>query len=270
VPGYEKFGVVALGRQTYISRMNTGLAALTDKEKQTLRLLINGYDAKSMALHLGLSVHTVNERLRDARRKLSTSSSRAAARLLREAETTHPELLGDELLGEAPVAISTHEPFQQPERTGRSRRTGWIAGGFVMSLALALAALASFTGSGETAAPASAVTPSSEERAAVDFARQWLTLVDAGNWAGAYAATGSTFRQHNSLQQWSSAAKGAHGAMGPALSRELVRSDYSPAPTTGVWTVRFRTRFANQREAVETLALSYESGSWRVVGLMLD
>ena len=34
---------------------------LTEKEKEPLRLLLLGHDAKSMALALDLSVHTVNE-----------------------------------------------------------------------------------------------------------------------------------------------------------------------------------------------------------------
>lgn len=59
--------------------------ALTEREKETLRLLAAGHDAKSAAVQLGLSVHTVNERLRAARRKLGVSSSRAAARRLLEA-----------------------------------------------------------------------------------------------------------------------------------------------------------------------------------------
>ena len=63
-----------------------GLDALTEKEKATLRLIVRGHDAKSIARELGLSVHTINERLRDARRKMEVSSSRAAARLLFEAE----------------------------------------------------------------------------------------------------------------------------------------------------------------------------------------
>lgn len=75
--------------------------ALTEKEKQTLRLLVVGYDAKSMARHLGLSVHTINERLRDARRKMSVSSSREAARLLLDAEGEAPKYLGDKRLGDA-------------------------------------------------------------------------------------------------------------------------------------------------------------------------
>lgn len=74
-----------------VSIMPQGHRALTDKEKQTLRLLLSGHDAKSMARHLGLSVHTVNERLRDSRRKLSASSSREAARLLRDAEGPAPQ-----------------------------------------------------------------------------------------------------------------------------------------------------------------------------------
>ena len=59
-----------------------GFGALTEKEKQTLRLIVRGHDAKSVARSLGLSVHTINERLRDARRKMAVSSSREAARLL--------------------------------------------------------------------------------------------------------------------------------------------------------------------------------------------
>jgi DNA-binding CsgD family transcriptional regulator len=61
---------------------------LTDREKTVLRLLAKGFDAKSAARELGLSVHTVNERLRSTRRKLQVTSSREAARLLCERENT--------------------------------------------------------------------------------------------------------------------------------------------------------------------------------------
>ncbi len=58
-------------------RQNTGI---TEREEAVLRLLVQGHEAKSIAATLGLSVHAVNERLRDARRKLGASSSREAAR----------------------------------------------------------------------------------------------------------------------------------------------------------------------------------------------
>ena len=44
--------------------MADGYDALTEKEKETLRLMARGHDAKSAASALSLSVHTINERLR--------------------------------------------------------------------------------------------------------------------------------------------------------------------------------------------------------------
>ena len=85
--------------------MNTpakeGSWALTEKEKQTLRLIVRGHDAKSTARSLGLSVHTINERLRDARRKMAVSSSREAARLLLETECGNPGLPSPNSFGDA-------------------------------------------------------------------------------------------------------------------------------------------------------------------------
>jgi len=59
---------------------------LTAKECEALRLLTQGHDVKSAAAALDVSIHTLNERLREARRKTKTSSSRGAARLLADCE----------------------------------------------------------------------------------------------------------------------------------------------------------------------------------------
>ena len=77
------------------NRMGEGVDDLSEREKETLRFLVNGHDAKSIARELGLSIHTINERLRDARRKLGASSSREAARALAEAEQFGANSLGD-------------------------------------------------------------------------------------------------------------------------------------------------------------------------------
>src|SRR3546814_6744035 len=106
----------------------TGIQALTEKEKETLRLLVDGHDAKSMARHLGLSVHTINERLRDARRKMSASSSREAARQLREIEGRHPEILRDKALGEAAAAPGMAEMTESAGTRRMERSSGRIAG----------------------------------------------------------------------------------------------------------------------------------------------
>ena len=73
--------------------MADGYDALTEKEKETLRLMARGHDAKSAASALSLSVHTINERLRAARRKLAVTSSREAARLVLDREGEHLSLI---------------------------------------------------------------------------------------------------------------------------------------------------------------------------------
>jgi len=79
--------------------MYEDLRALSPREKEVLRLLLVGHDAKSVAKSLDLSVHTVNERLRDARRKLGVSSSREAARMMAALEQDAPNNLGDKIIG---------------------------------------------------------------------------------------------------------------------------------------------------------------------------
>ena len=76
-----------------------GVQKLTERQKEVLRLLLNGHDAKSAARQLCISVHTVNEHLREARRSLGVSSSREAARLLREAEDGTPDHVRPKALG---------------------------------------------------------------------------------------------------------------------------------------------------------------------------
>jgi len=74
---------------------------LTRRQKEILRLLLNGFDAKSAGRELGISVHTVNEHLREARRELGVSSSREAARILRQSEDVPPNFMGPNNLGVA-------------------------------------------------------------------------------------------------------------------------------------------------------------------------
>ena len=94
--------------------MSEALKSLSVREQETLRLLLAGHDAKSIARNLGLSVHTVNDRLRDSRHKLGVSSSREAARLLAQADAGCPNSLAPKIFGVADQAIGT----QQKPRTG--------------------------------------------------------------------------------------------------------------------------------------------------------
>src|SRR3954469_4346987 len=109
--------------------MKEDLESLSDRERETLRLLGQGHEAKSIASALDLSVHTVNERLRAARRKMGASSSREAARLLvaHEAGSTVPYNLGYKKIGVAPVAADqSYSPRAHSGATGAKRPLIWL------------------------------------------------------------------------------------------------------------------------------------------------
>jgi DNA-binding CsgD family transcriptional regulator len=243
--------------------MTQGYTALTEKEKQTLRLIVRGHDAKSTARELGLSVHTINERLRDARRKLAVSSSREAARRLLDAESIAPEMLGDKPLGADPAPTAT----QPPASPGRP----WpaIAGVVAMSFTLGLLALTMAPHAADPAAtkPAQVAALEAEVTAA---ARGWLELGDAGQWEASWRATGDQFRDLNTLAVWTRVSQEVRVPLGAVISREMMTHNSVPAPPAGVEVVTFRTDFAGRQGVIETVSLARENGSWKVVGVYLD
>lgn len=105
------------------------LTALSDKELEVLRLLAAGHTVKSIAVQLGRSEASINERLRDARRKTCVGSSRELARLLdaqkiwdRNIDLSQPR--------------STAETLVQPQSAGPK----WSKGTIMMLVAIPLAA----------------------------------------------------------------------------------------------------------------------------------
>ena len=255
--------------------MAQGYQALTEKEKQTLRLMLRGHDAKSLARHLDLSVHTVNERLRDARRKLEVSSSRAAARILLEREGRTPDLLGDTALGDAAPGGGVDKPVQFDALAKAKTRFAWgIAGVAIMSLFLGMLALGSLSNGAVPTSDASPSTapaqPSVQQTEVAGAARSWLELGDASRWEDGWRATAASFRQMNTAERWAEVAAKVRGPLGAVRSRTLLGQDSVPAPPAGVEVVKFRTDFANKADAVETVSLVREDGAWKVVGIYLD
>ena len=243
---------------------------LTEKEKQTLRLMGRGHDAKSLARHLGLSVHTVNERLRDARRKLSVSSSREAARLLLDSERDSPDSFGDTLLGEAGPHPCAARDGSAIDRRGRTHRAPWVIAGVVlMSILFGIAALMLQP----QTAPTPATPPlqvSQRQAEIIRSARDWLAIVDAGRWEESWRATGQSFREMNTVEVWASASEQARVPLGALVSRADLSQESVPAPPHGAEVVKFRSSFANRSSAIETLTLVREGQAWRVVGYWID
>lgn len=257
--------------------MSPGYQALTEKEKQTLRLVVRGHDAKSLARHLGLSVHTVNERLRDARRKLQVSSSREAARLLLETESDDPQNFADKQIGEAASSGLEQDAAPGPGHGRTKASVAVISGVVVMSilvgvLAMSLLSEAPNPSAASTApSPAETIAPSAvRESEAVRAARDWLVLGDQGRWKDGWLATATSFRKLNTAEHWADAATKVRVPMGALISRTALSQESVPAPPAGVEVVKFRTSFANKANVIETVSLAREGGDWKVVGIYVD
>lgn len=257
--------------------MSEGYEELSEKEKQTLRLIVRGYDAKSLARHLEISVHTVNERLRQARRKMAVSSSREAARrLLEEEGETHNSLAYNEIgdAGEARAEGQRANSLSDNQRT-RRRLVFTIGGITAMSLLLATAALSIM----QAAAPVgnSAVLPQDAKASGTvtgteveQSARQWLALVDSSRWSESWSATGEAFRELNTLDHWAAVSEEVRPPLGAVISRIFESREAVPAPPFGFEMVKFRTSFADRPDVTETLTLVHENDQWRVVGYIVS
>jgi DNA-binding CsgD family transcriptional regulator len=247
--------------------MTDGYGSLSDKEKEALRLIVQGHDAKSTARHLNLSIHTVNERLRDARRKLSVSSSREAARIVLAAEGAVPQSLGDRLLGEASPAARV------PSHMGQAAtwRLAWIVGGvLIMLLILSMLALGPVAQVGEPpAAPSPIAAPAIADTEVVQAARAWLALVDQERWNDSFDGTGPVFHAVNTSERWAALSKVVRAPLGKAISRTAISQERTTTPPHGYEVVKFQTSFAGRAQAVETVSLVRDGRAWKVEGYFI-
>lgn len=263
--------------------MEEALRALSEREKEALRLLAGGHDAKSVARHLGLSVHTVNERLRSARGKLGLTSGRAVARRLAEAEagteTEQPKFLADKQLGDHATVRGMRSVTSSQSRRG-SLPPRWIIGGLTAMLSLAVAALVFSQAAAPVAPATSSLAPAASPAPAVMIASEageaalaWIALLDREQWSDSWNAAGNLFRTQVSQTDWASTVASVRGSVGPVVSRtqiSAVPSTTLPGLPDGEYeVVQYRTAFRDKPDSVETAALMRDGQTWHVIGYFI-
>lgn len=258
--------------------MRDSIATLTERERETLRLLVKGYDAKSIARHFDLSVHTINERLRDARRKLDVASSREAARILAEAERTDPEGIGDKLFGVTTTGADVLPAQSAGYWQGAAHRFAWLSGGMlVMSLLIAAAVVTSAfhvgRKSGAEDANSRITTVDASASMSQGAARQWLALLDKEEWEASWRAAAAIFKSQISAAQWATMIQPVRLPLGSVSSRRfqnVTRATILPgAPAGNYEVIQFRTDFAHKLGAIETITLEHKAEGWKVAGYFI-
>jgi hypothetical protein len=115
----------------------------------------------------------------------------------------------------------------------------------------------------------SVVTP---DRQAVATATKWLSVVDAGNYADAFAMFPARIRSGGDAVEkyWVGYVRTKRAPLGRALSRKLAKAWFSktlPGSPDGYYEFfHYNTSFQRKAQAEESVVLTKESGHWQVSG----
>lgn len=104
-------------------------------------------------------------------------------------------------------------------------------------------------------------------------ARDWLALVDQGDAAASYAATGPKFGTAISSERWADALPASAKTFGDLVQRAVVTTQFSPTlsgqPDGDYARIAFRSSYARKPVAQELLTLERIDGRWRVIAYII-
>ena len=107
------------------------------------------------------------------------------------------------------------------------------------------------------------------EREARTAAAEWLALIDAADYASAYALEPERLRATTTQEQFIRSMEGRRAPFGKMLSRVFIGAAFTRkltgAPDGHYESILFRTAFAHKSVAAERVILNREPDGWRVV-----
>lgn len=146
-----------------------------------------------------------------------------------------------------------------------------------LSLCLAASALLFVhTTQAQTAAPAATASAAPSEELSKQAEGQlaaagWLSMLDRGNWGGAYEASSQTFRNMVAIGPWMDSIPGVRAPFGAFVGRTASTVAYKttlPGRPDGEYvTAIFDSQFAHKKDVEELVTTVREAdGQWRVIG----
>jgi len=110
-----------------------------------------------------------------------------------------------------------------------------------------------------------------KEKAAVNAAETWLTLVDTGKYSESWQEAAEYFRNSVEPDQWEQMLQSVRTPLGKMISRKLKTKTYKTAlpgaPDGQYVVIQFETSFQNKKFAIETVTPMFDKdGRWRVSG----
>jgi hypothetical protein len=134
---------------------------------------------------------------------------------------------------------------------------------YIPAVIFALIFAAPALGAPKRPAPSPASQVTAAQSTPDERARQWLVVLDDGDYGRGWQEAGAAMKDHQTAAGWTAATKAVREPMGAMASRnlksiELVRQDQA--------VVRYDSVFAHKAAAVETVTLGFANGGWSVTG----
>ncbi len=112
-----------------------------------------------------------------------------------------------------------------------------------------------------------------ENAVATEAARNWVRLIDAGEYTESWSEAGSMFKQAVTADSWAAQVAPIREPLGSLVSRTEksieARSDLPGAPAGDYRMISFDTAYSASPERVETVVMHKENGRWSVVGYFI-
>ena len=110
-----------------------------------------------------------------------------------------------------------------------------------------------------------------KEKAAIEAAEAWLSLVDEGLYLESWREGATYFRKAVSQEQWTQSMVAFRKPLGKTQSRKLTSAQYTTtlpgAPDGEYVVIQYQTSFENKLSAIETVTpMLDKNGDWRVSG----
>ena len=109
-----------------------------------------------------------------------------------------------------------------------------------------------------------------EQDEALGAARQWLALLDAGDYPACWSSAAELMRGAATEAQLAQALRAALVPMGELRSRSMTTAEHHQtlpgAPDGRYWVFGFAAGYAHKRAAVETVTATWDRHAWRVSG----
>jgi hypothetical protein len=112
------------------------------------------------------------------------------------------------------------------------------------------------------------------EKKAKEAASQWLSLVDAADYATSWDQAAPAFQRAVSKAQWTQMLQVNRAPLGKLLSRSVksavYRTSLPGAPDGQYVVIQYETSFEHKKSAIETVTPSQgDDGKWRVSGYFI-